>query len=203
VARPARAREHVLDAAEELFLTRGYESTQLDRVCEQAGVSKGAIFYHFDTKEALAAATLERFFLRLVADAQDAVEASVAPTAVERLFAYVDAVAALTRTPALARGCLLGMLTMECAETCPPLADRARQGFEMWHGGLAALIREAASERGLDLDAAGLATTFLAAVEGGLLLDRQGAAPRAVELALDHFRRYLALVFQTAEEVPA
>jgi TetR/AcrR family transcriptional repressor of nem operon len=198
MARPAKARERLLDAAEDLLLARGYTATQLDRVCERAGVSKGAIFYHFESKEALAEATLERFFQRLVTEARDALAESGVESASARLFAYVDAVAALTRTTALARGCLLGMVTMECAETSPPLAGAAARAFEEWRRGLAALIEEAASEQRLDLDAAGLATSFLAAVEGGLLLDR-GEAPEAVEAAVGHFRRYLAMVFHEQE----
>ena len=203
MARPAKARERLLDAAEDLLLARGYAATQLDRVRERAGVSKGAIFYHFDTKEALAEAAVERFFQRLVTEAQNALAASGAATATARLFAYIDAVAALTRTPALARGCLLGVVTMECAETYPPLAGAAAQGFKKWQSSLTTLIQEAASERRLDVDATGLATTFLAAVEGGLLLDRHGNAPRAVEAALAHFRHYLGLVFQIGKETSA
>lgn len=203
MARPAKARERLLNAAEDLLLARGYAATQLDRVREQAGVSKGAIFYHFDNKEALAEATLERFFQRLVTEAQDALVASGATTATAKLFAYIDAVATLTRTTALSRGCLLGMVTMECAETYPPLAAVAAEGFTKWQGSLAALIQEAASERGLDVDATGLATTFLAAVEGGLLLDRNGKTPPAAETAITHFRHYLALVLQFGKEPPA
>ncbi|NUR78706.1 MAG: TetR/AcrR family transcriptional regulator [Thermoleophilia bacterium] len=198
--RPAKARERLLDAAEDLLLARGFAETQLDRVRERAGVSKGAIFYHFDGKEALAEAALERFFQRLVTEAQDALAASGATTATARLFAYVDAVATLTRTPALARGCLLGMVTMECTETNPALAAVAADGFTKWQGSLTALIEEAASERGLDVDATGLATTFLAAVEGGLLLDRHRNSPSAVEAALTHFRHYLAFVLQLGKE---
>jgi len=203
MARPAKARERLLDAAEDLLLARGYAATQLDRVREQAGVSKGAIFYHFNSKEALAEAILERFFERLVTEAQDALRASGATTATARLFAYIDAVATLTRTPALARGCLLGMMTMECAETYPPLASLAADGFTKWHGSLTTLIQEAASERRLDVDATGLATSFLAAVEGGLLLGRQSNTPPAAESAITHFRHYLAFVFQIGKETPA
>jgi TetR/AcrR family transcriptional repressor of nem operon len=199
VARPARAREQLLDAAEELLLARGYAATPLEDVRERAGVSKGAIFYHFDTKEALADAALRRFFERLESEARNAVAASGAVTATARLFAYIDAVAALTKTPALARGCLLGMVTMECIEACPPLADTAARGFAQWRGGLAELIEHAASEQELEVDADGLADAFLAAVEGGLLLDRQTRGSRAVEAAIAHFRNYMAMALEVGK----
>jgi TetR/AcrR family transcriptional repressor of nem operon len=200
MARPARSREPLLDAAEELLLSRGYDATALDVICERAGVSRGGLFYHFDTKEALAQAAVRRFFERLVSDARDALREADAATATVRLFAYVDAVAAMTRTPALARGCLLGMVTMQCTETSPALAAAAAQGLTQWRLGLAALIEDAAGEHGVDIDAAGLATAFVAAVEGGLLLDRQGGDHRAVDAALTHFRKYLSSLFPFEED---
>ncbi len=203
MARPARAREHLLDAAEELLLARGYAATPLEEVRERAGVSKGAIFYHFDTKEALADAALRRFFERLVREARDAVAASGAATPTARLFAYIDAVAALTKTPALARGCLLGMVTMECIQACPPLANTAARGFAEWRGSLAEIIQDAAGEQRLELDADGLADAFLAAVEGGLLLDRHARGSRAVDAAIAHFRNYLATALEVEEETLA
>jgi TetR/AcrR family transcriptional regulator, transcriptional repressor for nem operon len=199
MARPAKAREQLLDAAENLLLARGYGAAQLDRICEEAGVSKGAIFYHFPTKEALAEATVERFFERLVKEGATLAAAAGTTTAVARLFGYVDAVAALTRTPALTRGCLLGVVTMECTETSPELAATAGRALVRWEHALTDLIQDAAAERGLDLDATGLAKALLAAVEGGLLLDRQGGAPRAVDAAVAHFRSYLSLVLAEKE----
>ena len=183
------------------MLARGYGATPLDRVCETAGVSKGAAFYHFDTKEAMAQAAVERFFERLVTEGREALRAGGAATATARLFAYVDAVAALTRTPALARGCLLGMVTMECAETSPQIARAAATGFEQWRAGVAELIEDAVAEQGQDLDASGLAAAFVAAVEGGLLLDRHPGARDAVGAAIAHFRRYLAMALQQEGDV--
>jgi TetR/AcrR family transcriptional repressor of nem operon len=199
MARPARAREHLLDAAEELLLVRGYGATQLDRVAEHAGVSKGAVFYHFETKEALAEAAVERFFERLVSDGAALAASAPNASAVTRLLGHVDAVAALTKTPALARGCLLGVVTMECSETSPQLAAAAGNALEKWRQALTVLIEDAGAERGLELDAPALAKAFLSAVEGGLLLDRHGAEPRAVEAAVAHFRTYLVLLLDGKE----
>jgi TetR/AcrR family transcriptional regulator, transcriptional repressor for nem operon len=200
VARPARSREPLLDAAEELFLARGYDGTQLDLVCERAGVSRGGLFYHFDSKEALAEAAVQRFFDGLLSEAQEALSKAGPSTASERLFAYVDVVADMTKRSRLARGCLLGTITIECSQTNPSLAAIAEDGFTQWRRGLAALIEEAAAERGLDIDATGVSTAFLAAVEGGLLLDRRGGRARAVDAAIAHFRHYLGCLLELPKE---
>src|SRR5207249_4169202 len=49
------ARDQLLEAAQHLLLERGYEATALDEVCATTQVTKGGLFYHFESKEQLAA----------------------------------------------------------------------------------------------------------------------------------------------------
>src|SRR5437660_7112911 len=59
-------RGHLLDVARELFTERGFEDTSVELVLERSGVSKGSLYHHFGSKEALFEVVL------------DAVEAEVA-----------------------------------------------------------------------------------------------------------------------------
>ncbi|QQO07981.1 TetR/AcrR family transcriptional regulator [Breznakiella homolactica] len=43
----------ILTAAELLFYQQGYEQTSIQQIAEQAGLTKGAVYHHFDSKEAL------------------------------------------------------------------------------------------------------------------------------------------------------
>ncbi|MEY9872685.1 AcrR family transcriptional regulator [Streptacidiphilus sp. MAP12-33] len=54
--RAVRTRERVLDAAAEAFATRGFAQTTLETVVAGTGVSKGALYGHFRSKEELARA---------------------------------------------------------------------------------------------------------------------------------------------------
>ena len=58
--RRAATRAALLDAALECLVEHGYEGTTTGRVCERAGVSRGAHLHHFHTRPALVAAALER-----------------------------------------------------------------------------------------------------------------------------------------------
>jgi AcrR family transcriptional regulator len=51
----------LLEAALEVFAQRGYRNARLDDVAEAAGVTKGAIYHYFDTKEALLLAVVEHY----------------------------------------------------------------------------------------------------------------------------------------------
>ncbi|WP_417584146.1 TetR family transcriptional regulator [Nitrincola sp.] len=55
-----RTREIILDAAENTFLTQGVSRTTLAHIAEAAGVTRGAIYWHFEDKAALFDALLER-----------------------------------------------------------------------------------------------------------------------------------------------
>lgn len=53
VRRPEERPQELLDAALEVFSAQGYRATRLEQIAEAAGVTKGAIYYYFDTKEEL------------------------------------------------------------------------------------------------------------------------------------------------------
>lgn len=56
----AERRERILDAAAEQFSDRGYDGASINRIIEEAGISKGALYYYFDDKEDLFATVMEQ-----------------------------------------------------------------------------------------------------------------------------------------------
>lgn len=65
--RAHRTRESVLVAAAEAFAAHGFPSVTILDIAELAGVTKGAVYFHFANKEALALAVAEEFYQRLPA----------------------------------------------------------------------------------------------------------------------------------------
>ncbi|MGY4712634.1 TetR family transcriptional regulator [Mycolicibacterium sp. CBM1] len=64
-ARAQATRQRIIAAAVHLFGERGYGDTDLADILDLSGVTKGAFYYHFDSKEAVAAAVIEDFRGRL------------------------------------------------------------------------------------------------------------------------------------------
>lgn len=52
----------ILSAAERLFLAKNYSDVSMDDIAAAAGVTKGALYHHFETKEALYVAMMQAFF---------------------------------------------------------------------------------------------------------------------------------------------
>jgi AcrR family transcriptional regulator len=62
----ARTRALLLEVATQEFLAHGYTGTSLDKIAEQAGFSKGAVYGNFAGKDELALAVLENHFFALL-----------------------------------------------------------------------------------------------------------------------------------------
>lgn len=85
-----QTRTRLLDAAEEIVARDGVLALTFDRVAEQAGVAKGTVLYHFDCKEALTAAMIERFVERFDTAWADAISADADPHG-RAIRAYINA----------------------------------------------------------------------------------------------------------------
>src|SRR5438105_4665976 len=109
-------KDKLLDAAQELMLSKGYTATSVDEICSAAGLTKGSFFHHFEGKEHLGRAVAERF----ASSMQHILESAPfhqEKEAVDRVFGRVDFLLALVRSPQAPRGCLLGTFIQELAAT--------------------------------------------------------------------------------------
>jgi AcrR family transcriptional regulator len=59
-ARSEATRQRILDAAIDLFSEVGYTAAGLGEIIERTGMTKGALYHHFDSKDALATAIIEQ-----------------------------------------------------------------------------------------------------------------------------------------------
>jgi AcrR family transcriptional regulator len=63
--KPQNTRDNILDGAIHLFTSCGFENTPMDSIATQAGVAKGTLYYHFDSKEGIVKAIIERYMATL------------------------------------------------------------------------------------------------------------------------------------------
>jgi AcrR family transcriptional regulator len=100
-ARAEATRRKILDCAVDLFNDLGYGDTGLTDVLQRAGVSKGAFYYHFDSKEAVAAAIIDEYNEKLLRPAREMIDPN-APTVQSLIRASFEA-AAIIQSDKLAR----------------------------------------------------------------------------------------------------
>lgn len=78
-------RDHILDAAEHCFAQSGFHRTTMQAICKAASVSLGALYVHFDSKEALIDGLCQRDRAKLAANLIELAEAPDLMAALARL----------------------------------------------------------------------------------------------------------------------
>lgn len=86
--RPAERKAQFLDCAQALFFSRGYEATTVNDIIAAAGLSKGAFYHYFDSKEALLDSLAERVIAQALAEAEP-ILTDTSLGALERLNAFL------------------------------------------------------------------------------------------------------------------
>ncbi|WP_270167358.1 TetR/AcrR family transcriptional regulator [Paenibacillus sp. SYP-B4298] len=98
---PEQTLEHILDVSARLFTEKGYEKTSIQDIIAALGMSKGAIYHHFKSKEDLLAAVMQRQFDASAALLEQLVRELQAPTARERMVLLLEGLLADDKTHAL------------------------------------------------------------------------------------------------------
>jgi TetR/AcrR family transcriptional repressor of nem operon len=166
---PSSTASDILDTAERLVQSRGFNGFSYADVSSELGITKAALHYHFAGKAELGESLISRYNERFDA-ALVAIDASEMPPA-DKLLAYCE----LYRgTLAGQRMCLCGMLAAEYNTLGEPMREAIGRFFDHNRDWLAALL-----ESGREAGALGFAgpvdqaaQTIIAALEGAMLVAR-------------------------------
>ncbi len=148
-AKEAR-RTQILDAAVGCFARRGYYETTIEDLVAETGLSRGALYLYFPSKEAIYLAISERWSCGLEAAIRARLTSDLSPAATLRIVIEVIGEHVQAETDA----CRILMEGWNLERQIPALAERARQGHERSLAGLGQLLRAgiAAGEFRGDLD---------------------------------------------------
>ncbi|MFN3371378.1 MAG: TetR/AcrR family transcriptional regulator [Sphingomonadaceae bacterium] len=195
------ARQRLLAAAITLIRRNGYAATSVDEICRAAGVTKGAFFHHFASKERLAVAAAEHFTDMAARWFEDAPFLAL-PDPADRVLGYVDFRLSRLSDDLSQCTCLLGTLVQEAYETSPDIRAAAFAGIARQAGGLEPDLAAALAAAGSPLDPRGVALHTQAVLQGAFILAKAaGSIAPAVE-SLTHLRHYLALILGRQAEEP-
>lgn len=167
--RGRRARASIIDAAATLMYQKGVSMTSLDDVLAAAGSGKSQLYHYFDSKADLVAAVIERQ-LELVLARQPTLAHIESWDGID---AWVSEILTAHSAPGGPFACPLGTMAAELKNdpTFRPLLDNA---FRRWEAPLARGL-QTIQDRGelvADADPNRLASTVIAALQGGMLLAR-------------------------------
>lgn len=175
-------RARIVEAAAAAMYTHGVAGTSVEEVRAAAGVSSSQLYHYFVDKSALVRAVIEYQSAAVLA-LQKPLLARL--DTVESLRAWRDTVVAIQRDHYC--GCPIGLLANELAEQNLEARADLATSFGLWHEAITDGLRAMQGHRALrdDADPERLALALLAALQGGLLLNRTRRDTVALEAALD------------------
>jgi len=175
----ARRREEIVRGLLGVMAEHGYERTSVARIAEAAGLTPGLIHYHFDSKQEILLALVERI-RRVIRERLERRLSRAGRDPRARLFAYIDAHLALgpdSDPGAMACWVAIGAEALRQPEVRKIYADALAQDLRVLEG----LLRDLLSSEGRPArPARAMAAGLLAAIEGAYQLGcaAPGTIPR-------------------------
>jgi TetR/AcrR family transcriptional regulator, transcriptional repressor for nem operon len=201
MVRTGTAREKILDAALTLVRTKGFTATTVDDLCAAAGVTKGAFFHHFASKEALGVAAANHWSQMTGAFFAGAPYHQHADP-LERVLAYIQFRRDILQGELPDFTCLVGTMAQEVHQTSRAITDACDASMSSHAATIEPDIAEAMTQRGLDpsgvvtgWSAASLALHTQAVLQGAFILAKAKGGPHIAEESVDHLSRYVQLLF--------
>lgn len=177
-------REQLIDAGLRTLHTQGFNGCAVQDITVAAGVPKGSFYNHFESKEALALAALERFW-EGGAERRALLE-DTARDPVERLRTHFQKLSDAIVRRQFTKGCLIGNFSAEMAST-ELINTRLQQMYTDWTRAVSACVQEVHKAGRLhgEATAESVASFLVSAWEGAVLR----AKVERTSAALDDFHR--------------
>lgn len=185
-----RTRDRLLQAASREIYRSGFQSASLDTILAVAGVTKGALYYHFKSKEALGYAVVEEViapdvrskWVRPLQDVKDPIDALIG--AVQRI---------PVRPEDVRGGCQLNNLAQEMSPLDPAFRKRLAIIFDAWRDAVASVLRDGQTHGRVrrDVEPADAAGLLIAMVEGYASLAKNAQDPKVIKAGIRNIVAWL------------
>jgi TetR/AcrR family transcriptional regulator, transcriptional repressor for nem operon len=196
IAGKPNARTKLLAAAITVIRAQGYAATTVDDLCAAAGVTKGAFFHHFRSKDELGVAAASFW-----SDRSGALFAAADyhhhADPLDRVLGYIDFRKELLKGAVPEFTCLVGTMVQEAYETHPAIRDACARSIIGHAAAVEVDIAEAMRVHRIEAEwtAHSLALHTQAVLQGAFILAKAtGGAAIAAE-SVDHLRRYIQYLF--------
>jgi TetR/AcrR family transcriptional regulator, transcriptional repressor for nem operon len=166
---PSGTAQRILDVAEQLVQSRGYNGFSYADIAGELGITKASLHYHFASKAELGEALIERYSARFT-EALEGID-STASGAGAKLDAYATLYVEVLRGD---RMCLCGMLAAEYQTLPERMHGSVIRFFDHNLTWLAAVLADGQADGELSFDGspADAAQTVLSALQGAMLVAR-------------------------------
>lgn len=187
---PGRTRETLLRSAFEEIHRSGFRGADVGTILQTAGVTKGALYHHFENKEALGYAVVDEVIAEIMRDKWQS-PLRDAENAIDALIGIVEGTSLLARD--IECGCPLNNIAQEMSPLDEGFRSRTEAIFREWQGAIAKALG-GGKLRGLvarDVDPDETSLFVIAAYEGYMSLAKNLQDAVGLKTGLKTMARYL------------
>jgi TetR/AcrR family transcriptional repressor of nem operon len=190
------ARDKLLQAAVRVVRQKGYAATSVDDLCKAAGVTKGAFFHHFASKEDLGVAAAQ-YWNAFTTEFFKSAPYQQLGDPLDRVFGYIDFRRQILQGSLEDFTCLLGTMVQEAYETSPRIRQACDEVISVHAGRVADDIAAAKKLYApkADFDPQELALFTQVVLQGAFVLAKAKHGPELAIASVQHLRRYFEFLF--------
>jgi TetR/AcrR family transcriptional repressor of nem operon len=193
------ARQKLLDAALSLIREKGYSSTSVDELCTHAGVTKGAFFHHFKSKDALAVAAANHWS-EITGAFFETAPYHQHSDPLDRVLGYLEFRKAILAGEIAEFTCLVGTMVQEIYGTHPDIREACEASISGHAAKIETDIAEAMKRYRIRAPwtAESLALHTQTVLQGSFIMAKAKGGATVAAASIDHLHRYIELLFQPA-----
>ena len=197
---PDKTREAILMAGFQEIHRHGFQAAGLDSILTVAGVTKGALYHHFENKAGLGYAIIDELISKMILDSWiNHLDPQADP--IDQLQQVLRTHMECAESEDIELGCPLYNLIQEMSPIDEGFRLRLNRVIEQWRDGVARALRQG-QDQGfvkLGLDPRKTATFFVAAVEGSIGLVKAANDPSVAAEVAESLIMYLDTLRAEAE----
>jgi TetR/AcrR family transcriptional regulator, transcriptional repressor for nem operon len=179
---------------------KGYAATAVDEICAKAGVTKGAFFHHYPSKQSLTVAAVNDWAQKCAAFYAAAAYHQF-DDPLDRFLGFLDFRKDMLRAPMALVSCPVGTMIQEVFETHPDILRACEECISGQVADVQSDIAAAIELYGVRFDwtAESLALHTHAVLQGIYILAKAKGSIQVAEQSIDHLRSYAELLFPRPE----